>query len=401
MVRKKVLILGGGPAAMMLAANLDREIFEVHLYERNPALGRKFLVAGQGGFNLTHAESMDAFAGRYTPPGFMNEALSFFTNADLQNWFRELGIETYVGTSQRVFPVKGIKPIEVLNAILKHLQKQGVQIHTHHDWQGIDGDALVFQSPQGLKKINSDLVVLALGGASWKVTGSDGGWVPYLQSRRITCLPFRPSNCAYHIEWPEAFAESMQGQALKNMVFSCGGVTRAGEAVITRAGIEGSGIYPLSPQIREQLQGEGSAKLYIDLKPQHDLLKIQQALETRGRKSLTEILEKEIKLSRPATALLKALLSRDDFMSPALLANRIKHFELTVVSAGPVDDAISTVGGIALSEITPDFELKKLPGYYAIGEMLDWDAPTGGYLLQAAFSMGARLAAHLNRRDGI
>lgn len=383
---------------MMLAAQLDRQLFDVAIYERNAAPGRKFLVAGKGGFNLTHGEALPAFIRRYTPSSFLEEPLSQFSNSDLRHWLDAIGIPTYVGTSSRVFPVKGIKPIEVLNAVLKHLKDRGVVIHAQHEWKGFgDDNSLLLDTPAGHKKIKADIIVFALGGGSWKVTGSNGSWADHFRQKGIECIPFMPSNCAFGVQWPRAFIEQVQGQALKNCIFRCGALQRKGEAVLTAFGIEGSGVYALSPEVRDQLAKHKQALLRIDLKPGLSEEEIYKRIVARGRSSLSKCLEASLKLSPLTITMLKALVSKDDFTQADSLAKAIKNFPVTIYAMAPVDDAISTAGGISLGEIDADFELKKLPGHYAIGEMLDWDAPTGGYLLQACFSMGFALAQQLNK----
>lgn len=384
---------------MMLAASLNSEMFEVTIYERNAAPGRKFLVAGKGGFNLTHGEDPESFIRRYTPSSFAEAFLEQFSNADLRHWLHTSGIPTYVGSSNRVFPVKGIKPIEVLNAVLNQLKEKQVTIRTHWQWKGFGQDGtLDFETPSGHRSINADITVFAMGGASWKVTGSDGLWTAYFEQKGIECLPFNSSNCAFGVEWPASFIAKAQGQALKNCVFRCGALERKGEAVVTGYGIEGSGVYALSPAVRDQLAKHNKALLLIDLKPGLSEEAICERISARGRSSLSKCLEADLKLSATAIAMLKALVSKDNFTEPTLLAKVIKSLPLTITSMPPVDEAISTVGGISLNEVDGQFQLKKLPGHYAIGEMLDWDAPTGGYLLQACFSMGYALAQHLNRK---
>lgn len=384
---------------MMLAAQLDRQLFEVAIYERNAAPGRKFLVAGKGGFNLTHGEEPAAFTRRYTPSSFLEKPLAQFSSSDLRRWLMEIGIPTYVGTSNRVFPAKGIKPIDVLNAVLKQLKDRDVMIHTHYKWKGFgEHNSLLFDTAEGHRQITADLVVFAMGGASWKVTGSDGSWAAYFEQKGIECVPFKPSNCAFAVQWPGDFIAGAQGQALKNCMFRCGESERKGEAVLTTFGIEGSGVYALSPALRDQLHRHKKALLLIDLKPGLSEAEIYERIDARGRSSLSKCLETSLHLSSPAIAMLKAMMSKDDFTQAASLAKAIKNFPITVVGMAPIDDAISTVGGIPLGEVNADLELKKLPGHYAIGEMLDWDAPTGGYLLQACFSMGYALAQQFNKK---
>lgn len=417
MSKQNIAIIGGGPASLMLACSLDANKFNISIYEKNAALGRKFLVAGKGGFNLTHSEDVTQFSERYQPQKFIEPFIEHFSNTDFRNWLKQIGIETYVGTSKRVFPIKGVKPIEVLKAIESQLQKNKVSIFYNHTWQGWDDEELLFSHHNEVIKTKPDLVVFALGGASWKVTGSDGSWTSYFNEKGIQINKFYPSNCAYKINWNPTFIKTYQGSPLKNCEFTSGNISRKGEAVITEFGIEGSGIYPLSPEIRKQLirpnishpelvsgshemlkqvQHDVVAKLYIDFKPDLPLEEIKKRLENKGNLSTKNVLEKKIKLTSTQVELLKLASSKQEYSDAHFLSQLIKSYPLNVLDFAPIDDAISTVGGISLEEVNENLELKKLPNNYVIGEMLDWDASTGGYLLQACFSMGKFLAIKLN-----
>ena len=391
-----IAIIGGGPASLMLACSLDKSKFNISLYEKNSALGRKFLVAGKGGFNLTHSEELDAFSNRYFPKEFIAPFLKQFTNTDLRKWLASIGIETYVGTSKRVFPKKGIKPIDVLQAIEKQVLQNQVSIHYNHAWQGWNQDELVFEHKLTTINIKSDITVFALGGGSWKVTGSDGQWLHYFTEQQITTLPFVPSNCAYKIHWDASFINLIEGQALKNCEFTCGNLSKKGEAVLTQFGIEGSGIYALSKPIREQLLSEKKATISIDFKPDLTELEIKNRLQNHERLSIKEILEKKLNITTAQIQLLKFATTKEQYHSPDYLSKLIKSYPLLLTDFATIDDAISTVGGISLTEVNEHLELNKRPHHYCMGEMLDWDAPTGGYLLQACFSMGYSLARHLN-----
>ncbi len=397
MNKTNIAIIGGGASALLLACSLDKTRFHVSIYEKNTALGRKFLVAGKGGFNLTHSEEQTSFANRYYPKDFVEPFLKHFSNADLRNWLKETGIETYVGTSKRVFPVKGIKPIAVLNAIEKRLSENTVSIHYNHTWTGWNNDQLQFLVNDKTVLVKADVVVFALGGASWKVTGSDGSWRDYFNEKGIQTNDFYPSNCAFKINWDKALAKIISGQALKNCEFKCGKAGKKGEAVLTDFGIEGSGVYALSTKIREQLKALGKAGLNVDFKPQISKEEIKNRIETRGRLSLKDVLEKKIVLSPVQIQLIKNASSKEEYNDAEFLSGLVKSYPLTISGLAPVDDAISTVGGIDLNEINSSLELKKLPNHYCMGEMLDWDAPTGGYLLQACFSMGSYLGDKLNK----
>lgn len=399
-MKKSIAIIGGGPAALMLAAQLDETKFDVTIYERNAAVGRKFLVAGDGGFNLTHSEELEKFISRYTPSDFLKNSISSFTNDNLRDWLKTIGIETFVGSSKRVFPIEGIKPIDVLNAILSELKRKNVQIKTNHSWKGWKDNELLFETNEGILisiAIGTTITIFALGGSSWKVTGSDGSWTNYFSEKGIEITPFQASNCAYEVKWKEEFKTIAEGKTLKNIAIKCDAKERKGELVITKFGLEGGAIYALSPKIRSHLNADGFATVYIDLKPSLSLEQIKDKFSARGNRSIKKLLIDRLNFDDTQIELLKTLLSKDDFTYLEDLAKKIKNLPITITSSAPIDEAISTVGGIALTEIDEHFQLKKLPNNYAIGEMLDWDAPTGGYLLQGCFSMGYCLAKQLNK----
>jgi uncharacterized flavoprotein (TIGR03862 family) len=395
--KKHIAIIGGGPAALMLACSLDKSTYNISLYEKNATLGRKFLVAGKGGFNLTHSEEFEPFSNRYHPKECITPFLKQFTNTDFRNWLASIGIDTYVGTSKRVFPKKGIKPIEVLQAIEKQVLQNQVNIKYNHTWKGWHQNQLVFEHKQTPVNITADITVFALGGGSWKVTGSDGNCLHYFTEKHIETLPFVPSNCAYQIKWDKNVIKLIEGQALKNCEFTCGNISKKGEAVLTQFGIEGSGIYALSKPIREQLLSNKTAAITIDFKPELNENQIQQRLEDHTHLSMKDSLEKKLNLTPTQIQLLKCSTTTEQYHSPAVLSKLIKTYPLTITDFAPIDEAISTVGGIAFTAVNQHLELKKLPHHYCIGEMLDWDAPTGGYLLQACFSMGYSLALYLNK----
>ncbi len=382
----------------MLASSLDTSKFNVSIYEKNAALGRKFLVAGKGGFNLTHSENLEQFTERYHPKQFIEPFLNHFSNTDFREWLTSIGIETYVGTSKRVFPIKGIKPIEVLNAIESMLKKNNVSIYYNHEWKGWINNDLLFSNNGETKIIKSDSVVFALGGASWKVTGSAGDWTSCFKEKGIQINPFYPSNCAYKINWNQELVKHISGQALKNCEFSCDNIHKKGEAVLTDFGIEGSGIYGLSKEIRKQIICNEKAELFIDFKPELSLQEIQSRFENRGKLSIKDVLEKKINLSAVQIQLLKYQTTKEEYNQPDIISRLIKKFPLILTDFAPLDDAISTVGGVALDEVNENLELKKQSNHYCMGEMLDWDAPTGGYLLQACFSMGKFVADKLNQK---
>lgn len=372
---------------MMLAAHLNEEKFDVTIYEGNSAVGRKFLVAGDGGFNLTHSEELERFISRYTPVDLFKNLISSFTNNDLRDWLKRIGIETFVGSSKRIFPVEGIKPIDVLNAILTELKRKKVHLVTNHLWKGFDDT-----------EIKADIIVFALGGSSWKVTGSNGAWTKYFSDKGIDIVPFQPSNCAYEVKWKDEFISMVEGRSLKNISIKCNAKEIKGELVITKFGLEGGAIYALSPEIRERLNKDGFAIVHLDLKPSLSLEQIKEKFKGREDRTIKKLLIDRLNLDETQIQLLKALLNKEEFTDLDELAKKIKDLPLELTSSAPLDDAISTVGGISLNEIDANLQLKKIPNAYCIGEMLDWDAPTGGYLLQGCFSMGYCLADHLNKK---
>ncbi len=394
-MKKSVSIIGGGPAALLLAAFLDSEKFSVTIYEKNKSLGRKFLVAGKGGFNLTHSEPITQLIERYTPSDFLQKTLLDFDNNAIQKWLNGIGISTFVGSSKRVYPVKDIKPIEVLNAISKVLSDQGVNIQYEHNWTGWNQDNhLIFN---GETEVKSDYNVFALGGGSWKITGSDGTWLVPFKEQGLEVIPFQPSNCAYKIEWPGKFIAKHEGNPLKNMEVNCVDKRQKGELVITKFGLEGNAIYAVSPQIREDLNANGKAKVFLDLKPTLTPDKLLEKFKKSTLKNTTDILRTALNLSPAQIGLLKAYTSKETFLNSELLVASIKRLVIEIIDSAPLDEAISTTGGLSLNAVDNAFQLKSLKNNYCIGEMLDWDAPTGGYLLQACFSMGVHLAKHLNR----
>ena len=399
-MKKKIAIIGGGSSALALAAALDEHKFDMTIYERQAALGRKFLVAGDGGFNLTHSEDMGHFITRYTSESpNLTKSLRAFTNIDTRTWFTSIGIDTYIGSSKRVFPIKGIKPIQVLNAILTVLKNKNVHVKTFHTWQGwtVENDLLMSHKDQKVV-VKADIVIFSLGGASWSKTGSDGQWTRFFEEKNILIVPFRASNCAYRVVWSDIFLSQAEGKSLKNIALSCDDKRQKGEVVITRFGLEGGAIYALSPAIRQQLKAQKIAIVHLDLKPVLSELEIKTKFLQKGRQSIANILRDQLHLSDAAIALLKSQLSKIEFTNPEILAANIKTLPLSITATAPIDDAISTVGGIVYDELDDYFQFKKLPNHYAIGEMLDWDAPTGGYLLQACFSMGHYLADKLNTK---
>ncbi len=394
--KKKLAIVGGGSAAIMLAAEIDTNKYEVTIYERNLALGRKFLVAGKGGFNLTHSSPIREMKNKYVASSTILKSLDEFTNEDFIDWLQKEGIETFVGSSKRIFPIKPTKPIQVLQAFTKRIEDKKIQVKFSHLWKGFNNSALVFETKDGVKEIEPDLVVFALGGASWKKTGSEGEWITFFEQKGVKTSSFQASNCGVAITWKEKFSKTHEGQPLKSISVSCGNLSKKGDLTITRLGLEGSAVYALSPEIRNEMKLKGVATLLLDLKPTTKPEAVLRKLTSpRKKNSWSEHLIWQLKLSKPMFDLIKRSCTKEEFLDPVFLSKRIKNLPLKVTGFDDIDKAISTVGGISLNEIADNFELKKIPNHYVIGEMLDWDAPTGGYLLQACMSMGHSLARQL------
>ncbi len=386
---KKVVVIGGGPAGLMAATAAAQGGAEVEVFEAKPSVGRKFLLAGRSGLNLTHSEPRERFLARY---GERSEVFARFLDAfspeDLRIFLGRLGVETFIGSSGRVFP-KEFKASATLRAWLAHLAELGVSLRTRHRWLGWDGDgALIFDSAEGRIIRRPDATILALGGASWPRMGSDAAWVSLLEEKGVRVAPLEASNCGVEVAWSEPLRERFAGQPLKNVVLSCGGQEAGGEIVITRYGLEGGTVYALSAVLREQLRRQGHGVLRIDLKRDLGQEEILRRLsQGRGAASLPNHLKKALKLPPPSYSLIRDC-APEALADPAKLAAAIKALPVRVEALRPVEEAISTAGGIAFDELTEALELKKLPSVFACGEMLDWDAPTGGYLLQGCFSTG-------------
>lgn len=391
---KRLTIIGGGPAALMLAAHIDTKKYQVTLCERKKSVGRKFLVAGEGGLNLTYNASVEELITQYFPSKFMDPIIRQFSNEDLINWLNDLGIATFIGSSNRVFSDLELKPIEVLNKIVDYISRKGITIQLDRKWLGWNEEGhLCFEE---LEDVASDIVVFALGGASWKVTGSDGGWAKAFEARGVRVLAFRAANCAFGVNWNTDFITTHEGKPLKNIALNYLNHCSKGELVISKFGLEGNAIYALSQKIQDALLTEKTVVIRLDLKPTMTVDQIRAKYKRSTQSKVTDILKKDLNLDSTAIGLLKQFSNKNTFLDPDLLAETIKSIPLIIQSADDLDKAISTLGGIALDEIDTDFQYKKIPNTYAIGEMLDWYAPTGGYLLQGCFSMGFVLAKYLN-----
>jgi uncharacterized flavoprotein (TIGR03862 family) len=367
----------------------------VEVYERMPSVGRKFLMAGKGGLNLTHSEESGLFLARYGARGErMQPMLEAFGAGALREWVKGLGVETFVGSSGRVFPT-GMKAAPMLRAWLHRLREAGVKFHVRHRWLGwTESGGLRFDTPQGVKTTRADAVVLALGGASWPKLGSDAGWVPLLEKRGVRVAPLRPANCGFDVGWSEHFRNKFAGQPLKSVVASFTDASgrsyrQQGECIVTDTGIEGGLVYALSAQLRNEIDANGSALLHLDLLPDRELSRIEQDIaHPRGSRSLSSHLQSRLGLRSVKAGLLREVVRGRDFESPALLAGAIKDLPLRLVAARPIDEAISTAGGVAFDDLDDRLMLRAVPGVFCAGEMLDWEAPTGGYLLTACFATG-------------
>jgi uncharacterized flavoprotein (TIGR03862 family) len=390
-----VAVIGAGPAGLMAAEVLAQGGVRATVFDAMPSAGRKFLMAGRGGLNLTHSEPLPAFLARYREAApRLEPAISAFPPDRLRAWSEALGQTTFVGSSGRVFP-ESYKASPLLRAWLRRLDSQGVQFAFRHRWIGWDDRGLLkLQTPQGERTIEARATVLALGGASWPRLGSDGSWADLLSAKGIAVSPLRPANCGFAVAWSDVFKDRFEGQPLKGVAFSFGARTIRGEAVITRRGIEGGAIYALSADLRETIATSGEATLLVALRPDigaADLIKRLSA--PRGKQSLSNFLRKAADLSPVAIGLLQeaAIASSQTLatFTPEQLAALINAVPIRFTGTAPIVRAISTAGGIALDELDNNYMLRRLPGVFAAGEMLDWEAPTGGYLLQASFATGA------------
>ncbi|WP_335338255.1 NAD(P)/FAD-dependent oxidoreductase [Pseudohongiella spirulinae] len=396
------LVIGGGPAGLMAAQQLARELGQIVVCDAMPSIGRKFLRAGIGGLNLTHSESEEKFRAHFSGSVPVNPWLDEFGTRQVLDWATDLGMETFVGSSGRIFPTQ-MKASPLLRAWLGRLQDNGVQFRTRHRWTGLqrDGDdyRFHFTTPDGGLTVRTGVCVLALGGGSWSRLGSDGQWRALLSKAGIESLPLRPANCGFDFNWTEHFNERFAGAALKAVRLSVDAGDsvrhRIGEATISRQGIEGSLVYHFSALIRDQIDSRGQCTLHWDLLPDWTDEKISRQISLpQGKMSMSNFLRKRLGLSAVKIALLREL-APDSLRDRVLLAQAIKHLPMTVRATRPVDEAISTAGGIPESEMTRHLMLRRLPGVFCAGEMLDWEAPTGGYLLTACLASGriAGLAA--------
>lgn len=391
----QIAIIGGGPAGLMAAEVANAAGLTVDLFEAKGSVGRKFLIAGKGGLNLTHGEPRPGFDARYRErTREVARWLDVFDGEALRAWAREYGVETYVGSSGRVFPMDR-KAAPLLRGWVRRLRERGVRFHVQHRWLGwSDDQRLRFDTPDGERRVHATASVLALGGASWPQLGSDGAWAPVLAGHGIDIAPLRPSNCGFDIGWSAHLADRHAGAPLKPVIAHWqdpGGATHAlqGECVVTATGVEGSVIYAISADLRERILRDGETTLWLDLAPGRDVERLRQDLEKpRGKRSLGEHVRRQTGLDAVKVALLHEVLPREAMTDAARVAAAIKSLPLVVRSARPVAEAISTAGGVRFGTMDETLALRALPGVFCAGEMLDWEAPTGGYLLTACFASG-------------
>ncbi|MCB0232458.1 MAG: TIGR03862 family flavoprotein [Anaerolineae bacterium] len=392
---QSVAVIGGGPAGLMAAEVLARAGVPVDLYEAMPSVGRKFLVAGKGGLNLTHSEASEAFLAHYGARRTQLEPiLDAFGPDALRAWLADLGFDTFVGSSGRVFPtVMHAGPI--LYAWRQRLRADGVTFHVRHLWQGWSEErALRFVTPEGEKSVLAPAVVLALGGGSWPQLGSTGAWVQLLEQRGVPVAPLRPANCGFDVGWSEHFRTRFAGQPLKSVALAFSDASgemfrQQGELVVTETGLEGGLIYAVSARLRDEIEARGRALIQLDLAPDWSLERLMDALSRpRGSRSMASHLQRTVGIKGVKAGLLWEFVPKEDFADPRRLATAIKALPAPLVAPRPLAEAISSAGGVPFEALDEHLMIRSLPGVFCAGEMLDWEAPTGGYLLTACFATG-------------
>lgn len=395
-----VAIIGGGVAGLMAAEVLSQANISVHVYDAMPSVGRKFLLAGIGGLNLTHSEPFVDFVSRYgSRQTEIEPFLTQFSPEKLRNWVKELGIETFIGSSGRIFPVE-MKAAPLLRAWLKRLRSSGVIFHTRHRWTGWENQNLKFSTPDGEKIVAADTIILTCGGGSYAKLGSDGLWIPFLTEHGVEIALLKPSNCGFDVIWSEIFKARFANQPLKSTALFFTDAEgknyhQRGEMMLTETGVEGSLIYAFSVPLRESISKKGSVTIYLDLAPDKTIEQLMKALEKpRGSKSMTNHLRSRANIDGAKAGLLREVLSATEFSDIEKIATTIKKLPITLISTRPIDEAISTAGGVCFEALDENLMLKNKAGVFCAGEMLDWEAPTGGYLLTACFATG--YAAGLN-----
>lgn len=393
---KQIAIIGGGPAGLAAAEVLSLSGHSVTVYDSMPTLSRKFLLAGKSGLNITHAENYERFAMRFgRASDRLRPALDAFRPDDVRAWAEALGTETFVGSSKRVFP-KAMKASPLLRAWLKRLEAQGVTIRTRHRWVGFAGSGHAFDAPEGRKIVHCDAALLALGGVSWPRLGSDGAWVSRLKDRGVEIRGFQPANCGFDVAWSDIFRERFAGEPVKSVTATSDAGTFPGEFVITQHGIEGSLVYAHAAGLRDRLSRDGEAVLCVDLMPGRTAERLSRDLARQDSKaSFSNRLRKGAGIEGVKSALLRSLAGDAGPADPETLARLIKALPIPVLRPRPIAEAISSAGGIDWNGVDAAYMLKALPGIFVAGEMLDWEAPTGGYLLTACFATGRAAASGL------
>lgn len=391
---RKVAIIGGGPAGLMVAEVLSQAGVKVDLYDAMPTVGRKFLMAGKGGMNITHSESIDLFLSHYgSRKAYIKPMLDRFGPDALRSWVKALGIDTFVGSSGKVFP-QDMKAAPLLRAWLHRLRINGVRFHMRHQWLGWDDGQLRFLMPEGERKVSADALVLALGGGSWARLGSTGAWVPLLLERGLAVAPLKPANCGFDVAWSAYFQDRFAGQPLKSVQVTftnADGVTfcQQGEMIVTANGVEGNLIYKMSALLREQIASGGMALICLDLAPgKTKQFLIDNLTLPRGKNSLANHLRKRTGIDGVKTALLREVLTTEEVNDPVRLTEAIKALPIKLLATRPLDEAISSAGGVTFETLDDSLMIRSIPGVFCAGEMLDWEAPTGGYLLTACFASG-------------
>ncbi|WP_068308158.1 TIGR03862 family flavoprotein [Kordiimonas lacus] len=390
-----VAIIGAGPAGLMAAEDLIHAGITPVIYDAMPTPARKFLMAGKSGLNLSHAEPVQAFLKRYgAGEDRLGDAIRGFNSWAIRDWAKGLDTETFVGSSGRIFPT-AFKASPLLRAWLTRLKDGHAVLKTLHRWTGWREDgALRIQTPEQEIAVKAKTVILALGGVSWPRLGSDGSWVPHLKERGIHVTPFRPANCGFNVNWTDHFRDRFEGEPVKNTVLSFAEEAIKGDFVVSKHGVEGSSIYAHSAAIRDAIEAHGPVALMLDLTPDRTAEQLTNALsKPRGKKSMATHIKKATGLTGVKAALLRECLPADTFTDPAKLAAGIKALPLQLESPRPIEEAISVAGGVAFDELDDALMLKAMPGVFCAGEMVDWEAPTGGYLLTACFAQGKQAAS--------
>lgn len=394
---KKVIIVGAGPAGLFCAHMLLKHGFKVELYEKMSGVGKKFLIAGKSGLNLTHGENQNEFIKKYEKDElFFSSLIKDFSPNNLRDWAQSIGIETFVGSSGRVFPTM-MKAAKMLSNWLFELKSyEHFKLYLNHKLIKFDNKSLTFLNNEKVKICDYDFAVMAMGGASWKKTGSDGEWLKSFEDNHINIIPFLPMNCGLNIEWSDSFLQNFERSPLKNVLVCCEDKSIRSEVLLTPYGIEGTAIYTLSIPIRNTIIKNGKCIIKIDLRPDLSLEVINEKLSDRKNKdSISNHLRKKLKLDKISIKLIREVCSKDEWNDLSLIAKKIKNLPLVITSMRPIDEAISTSGGVDFNELSSALELKKVPRIFVAGEMLDFDAPTGGYLLQGCFSTAYRVACSI------